>query len=395
MPAEQPDSFPAAAQISLDRENDSKDPRRPLGRDVLENQYYRVTVDKATGGVSIFDKQLSREVAKDMQIVGAEERGTNNVQPELNTGRSVPTIISETVAEENNPVRAVLRISGWTADIPIVQRLILYQGLKRLDIEDSLDWKEPRLIRIEQLFPLQLSTAEMFYGVAFGANSVKNIMPGAGPRLSTMTNLVDEIDLEAWQKYRMTQGWVFAGTSEWGVTVAASHQLVRLEKGLIRANMIRGQRYTSVRIIRGDEVTTMHFPPPGHYVFKYSLSSGSGDWKAMRSYQAGLGFNNPLIPVSVADEISTKSLPPTHSFCSVQGENLVISALKKSEGDGSIALRLYEIQGTKAETTVTFLGKQQSFRETNLLEQESRPQDERVLQVNPYEIKTLKLRPGK
>ncbi len=51
-----------------------------------------------------------------------------------------------------------------------------------------------------------------------------------------------------------------------------------------------------------------------------------------------------------------------------------------------------EIQGTKTETLVTFLGKQQDFRETNLLEQESDAQHERVLDVNPYEIKTLKLR---
>jgi len=27
----------------------------------------------------------------------------------------------------------------------------------------------------------------------------------------------------------------------------------------------------------------------------------------MRSYQVGLGFNNPLIPVSVVDEISPKT----------------------------------------------------------------------------------------
>jgi hypothetical protein len=43
---------------------------------------------------------------------------------------------------------------------------------------------------------------------------------------------------------------------------------------------------------------------------------------------------------------------------------------------------------------VTLLGKQQDFRETNLLEEEMKPQAQRVLQVNPYEIKTLKLQSG-
>jgi alpha-mannosidase len=389
VPAAEPESFPLTSQVSLDREKDLQEPRRPLGVDVIENQFYRVTVDKATGGVTVFDRQLGREVTRDMEIVGVEERGTNNVQPEKDTGRTIPASIDGTNLEENNPVRTVLGISGWLADIPIAQRLILYQGLKRLDIEDSLDWNRQRLVRIEQLFPVQQANAEFEYGVPFGANSGKNIMPGARPAAN------DEINQEAWEKYRIIQNWIFAGTPEWGVTVTADHQLISLEPGLIRANMIRGQRYTSVKIVRGGGVTSIHYPPKGHYDFRYSLSSGPGDWKAQRSYQAGLSFNSALIPVEVVDDISSKSLPPTHSFCTVQGNNLVISALKKSESDSSITLRLYEIQGAKAATPVTFLGKQQTFVETNLLEQELSSQDERVLRVNPYEIKTLKMQPGK
>jgi len=287
--------------------------------------------------------------------------------------------------EENNTVRTVLKISGWLADIPIVQRLILYRDLKRLDIENSLEWKEQRLVRIEQLFPLQQPNAEIYYGVPFGANSVGNIMPGSGPSAG------DEINREAWEKYRAIQNWVFAGTPEWGVTLAANHQLFKLENGLIRANMIRGQRYTSVRIVRGDEVTSIHFPARGHYIFKYSLSSGPGDWKAFRSYQAGLSFNNPLIPVSVVDEISRKSLPPTHSFCSVRRDHLVVSALKKSDLDGSVILRVYEIEGAEGESPVEFLGQKRSFREANLLEEEVARGEQRLLKVSPYEIKTIRI----
>ncbi len=391
-PAGQRPPFPVASQVKLDRDNDLKDPRRPPGADVLENRYYRVSVDKATGRVTVFDKDLGRDVVKGMEIAGAEERGTNNVQPELDTGRTIPNSPGQTVVEENNAVRTVLKIPGWMADIPIVQRLILYQGLKRLDIEDSVDWKEPRMIRIEQLFPLQQPNAEIHYGVPFGADSVNDIMPGAGPRPSTGTHLVDEINEEAWRKYLLIQGWVFAGNSEWGITVAADHPLVKLESGVIHANMIRGQRYTSVRTVRGDEVTSMHFPVPGHYVFRFSLSSGPGDWKTSRSYQAGMSLNSPLIPVSVSDDLSAKSLPPTQSFCSVEGENLVISALKKSESDRAIVLRLYDIQGRETKTGVTFLGSGRPFRQTDLAEEETQAQDERILDVNPYEVKTLKLR---
>ncbi len=71
---------------------------------------------------------------------------------------------------------------------------------------------------------------------------------------------------------------------------------------------------------------------------------------------------------------------------------MVLSAVKKAESDHSIILRFYEIQGAKAEAPVTFLGKQRDFRETDLLEQELPSPEQRVLHVNPYEIKTIKLR---
>jgi len=388
VPAEQTESVPATSRVSLDREKDLQDPRRSLGVDVMENQFYRVTVDKVTGSVTVFDKQLSRDVCKDMAMIAAEERGSNNVQPEKDTGRSFPLRVAQTVVEENNPVRTVLKISGEIAGIAVVQRLTLYQNLKRLEIENHLDWRRPPLVRIEQLFPLQQQDPEIYYGIPFGVNSATNVMPGSGPRFN------DELNREAWQKYRIIQDWVFAGTSEWGLTLAADHQLVRFDPGLIRAAMLRATRYTSVRVVQGDEVTSIHYPPEGSYVFKYSLSSGPGDWKQFHSYRAGLDFNNPLLPVSVADDISSKSLPPTQSFCAVPGDNLVISALKKSEADRSIVLRLYEIQGDKAETSVTWLGKQSEFRETSLLEQDIHSQEQRVLRLNPYEIKTLKLQAG-
>ena len=83
---------------------------------------------------------------------------------------------------------------------------------------------------------------------------------------------------------------------------------------------------------------------------------------------------------------------PTNSFLSIHADNLVLSALKKAESDNSIIVRFYETQGANAETPVTFLGKQQEFRETNLLEQELPSGDQRVLHASPYEIKTITLR---
>lgn len=385
VPAERNDSFGEAAQVKLDRPNDQKEPRRPLGADLIENQFYRLTVDKATGRVEIFDKRLGRVVCKDLEVIALEERGGNYIGIEPLSGRSMVTVVNRVELEENNPVRTVLKIAGQIIDVPVVQKLILYHGLPRVDVENTIEWKTPRFIRIQQLFPLVQADAQIHYGIPFGANWTGNIIPNSGPHQR------DEITKESWRQARQIQDWLFAGNNDWGVTIAADHQLVRLNGNVIRGEMLRGTRFTSVKVVRGDDIGSMHYPPPGAYQFRYSLSSGRGDWKTARSYRAGMDFNNPLIPVSVVDDVSGKSLPPSHSFCSLAGDNLVLSALKKSDLERAIVLRFYEIKGLRTQVPVEFLGKVRGFRETNLLEDNLGPGEEPVLSVNPYEIKTIKI----
>jgi alpha-mannosidase len=194
-------------------------------------------------------------------------------------------------------------------------------------------------------------------------------------------------------KFREIQDWIWAGTTAGGVTVAADHQLVRLEDGLLRAQMLRGLRFTSARVVRGDAVTVMDYPVPGpgHYVFKYSLSSHPDSWKSSRSYRAGMAFNNPLVAVNSLDEIAKKSLPPSRSFLSVSADNLVLSAVKKAERDDAIVLRFFEIEGAAVHAPILWLGQTPGFTEVDLLEDAAGSGERRALSMKAYEIKTIRL----
>jgi len=383
--AEQPETFPPAATVKLDRENESQESRRPLGSDLLENEFFRVTVDRATGRVSVFDKQLGRNVCQNMEIVAVEERGGNYIGIEPPTGRSFFAAVRNVELEENNAIRAVMKITGEVAGIPVTQRLMLYGGLRRLDIENTVEWKEPRFVHLEQLFPLEQPQASIHYGVPFGVNARDNIVSNAGPHAT------DEIKPDSWKEVRHIHDWIRADNDDWGLTLSADHQLVRIGDSVLRAEMVRGTRFTSVKVVRGSEVTSLFYPPNGTYVFHYSLTAGPGDWKATKAYQAGMAFNNPLLPIEVVDEISPKSLPPTHSFVELKTGNLVVSTVKKAENGPDVLLRMYEIEGSQAESPVAFLGQARRFREVNLLEEETVTQESQTLRASPYEIKTIKL----
>jgi alpha-mannosidase len=386
VPAEQPDAFPKAAELKLDTDNDARNPRRVVGSHVLENAYYRVTVDRAVGRIEIFDKELGRVVAKDLEIAASEERGGNTLSVEPQTGRTIVNVIASVEIEENNPVRTVVRIAGDIAGIPITQRLTLYQALKRIDLENSVDWKPGRFLKIEQWFPLQQTNPEVRTGVPFGSAAGADLMPGAGPRFG------DEVPRDIWKGWRQIQDWVSAGTSEWGVTISADHQFVTVAEASIRAGMIRGTRFNPLNIVRDGRPVLLQQPPAGTYVFRYSFTSGKGDWGERKSWRSGMGFNTQLIPVSALNELSRKQLPPENSFCSIEGDNLVISALKKSDRDGAIVLRVFDERGQDTGTPVRFLGQDRGFRATNMLEEESAGSELRVLRIRPYEINTIRIK---
>jgi alpha-mannosidase len=331
---------------------------------------------------------LNRTVAKDVEIAAAEDRGGNPLALEPPTGRTVVNMISRVEVEENNPVRTVMRITGDIAGIPIVQRVTLYGALKKVDFENTVDWKPGRFIKIEQHFPHQQPNPQIQYGIPFGSASANDVVPNAGPHFS------DEVPKEIWKQWRQIQDWIFVGGREWGVTISADRQLLTLADGAIRMGMLRGTKFNPLNIMRNGKLYLHQQPPAATYTFRYSFTSGAGNWAAAQSWRAGMAFSTPLLPVAALDELSTKTLPAAQSFCSVAGDNVVVSAIKKADGDPGLVVRAFEMKGEKTETPVEFLGQKRSFRATNLLEEAAGSAEQQTLRLAPYEIGTVRLSPA-
>ncbi len=385
-PAEAPDTFPPAADLKMDTDADAKNPRRVVGANVMENQFYRVTVDRATGRIEVFDKELNRVVGRDIEISAAEERGGNTLSVEPRTGRTIINVVSSVDLEENGPVRTVMRISGDVAGVPVVERVAMYRGLKRIDLENTIDWKPGRFLKIEQVIPLEQPNAEVRNGIPFGSAGERDLMPNSGPHAG------DEVPRDIWKGWRQIQDWISAGTSDWTLTIGADHQMFTLDGSAIRAGMLRGTRYNPLNTVRGGKTVLIQQPPAGRYVYRYSITSAKGDWSAAQSWRAGMAFNTPLIPVSAVDEIGKKPLPPERSFCALDGDNLVVTAVKKADREESIVLRAFEIRGAAAQTAVRFLGQERAFRPANMLEEDLAGGEQKLLRFAPYEIATIKMR---
>src|SRR6185437_12127213 len=288
----------------------------------------------------------------------------------------------------NGSEETVLEISGDIDGEPITQRLTMYKDVARVDLEDTVHWTPGRAMEIQQVFPTDMPDAEVRNGVPFGSVSAKEMMPGAGPRSH------DEVPKDLWDKWRQIQYWIAASTPDWNLTISADHQLFTVDKDAIRGDLIRGTTFNQLRTYEDGKPVPVKQPTPGNYVFRYSISSGAGDWAHFRSWQKGMAFSNNLIPVVSEDELSEKTLPPEQSFLQVDGDSLVVSALKKADKGNGIVVRLFEEAGQTVDTPIRFLGQNSPFQSINLMESQDGHPSESTLHVDPYKIKTVELQPS-
>ena len=133
----------------------------------------------------------------------------------------------------------------------------------------------------------------------------------------------------------------------------------------------------------------------GHQQFRYALYPHAGDWKQALTVRRGYEFNAQLkaMPVSA----HTGAWNAEHSFVSAEQDNIVLTAVKKTEDGDALLFRFYEWAGKNSEATLTVPSGATSATLANLMEQpEGAPlklsQDSKVtVPVHPFEIVSVRV----
>ncbi|MGA3210968.1 MAG: glycoside hydrolase family 38 C-terminal domain-containing protein, partial [Terriglobales bacterium] len=134
----------------------------------------------------------------------------------------------------------------------------------------------------------------------------------------------------------------------------------------------------------------------GYHEFTYSLYPHSGSWREALTVRKGYELNYPLLAFPTPPHEGT--LPLESSFFSADADNVVITAVKKSEDDKNLILRFYEWAGKKGQVKLNLPAGIASAAEADLMEhlgsELTMSSDKRsvAVDVNPYEIKTILLR---
>ena len=365
----------------------------------LENRFYRIQVDRETGGVrSIYDKELQRELVDTAGPHHVNQFVMRWVQSGKIEGPRDVTV----VANENGPVYSSLVVKAQGPGCPqLTQEILLYHKIKRIDFANRVLKDSTPMQEIYFAFPFQMAEPEFCYE---GSDSV--IRPFQDQFPGSNTN------------YFAVQHWVDVSNRQYGITLSSaeshlfefgglwpnycSHAHHGVDPPNYGAPFItpsetnRGHVYSFV--MSSNFVTNFQPVQQSDTLFRYSLTSHQGDWRQGDCARFGRRSFQPFVVAEVLGKQEGRLAADSMSFCSVGPPNVLLTAFKQAEDGRGAILRLIETQGraTTASVFMPHIGIHAATT-TDLVEEDQQPASfsrHRVqTDLKPFGIATIRIAP--
>jgi alpha-mannosidase len=354
--------------------------------DTLENEFVRLKVDSKTGCMtSLFDKRTKSETLapSETETGGPKDSICGNL---LQAFRDKPKQwdawnidedfekehwdldkADEVRLVESGPLRAVLRVKNHFQNSTFVRDIAVTAGSPRVDVNMTADWHEKHIL-LKVAVPLSAHNKMATFEIPYGS-----------------------IERPTTRNTRAEQGKFEVPALHWADISDANH-------GLSLLNDCKYGYDAKGNVLRLSLLRSPEWPDPhadeGRHEFTYSLYPHGGNWKDALTVQRGYELNYPLLPQQA--ERHAGSLPERHSFLELKAENVVLTAAKKAEDDGTIVFRFFEWAGKESDIVLRPDSGVASAEETDLME---RPVNSLAFQngavtvhTKPFEIKTVRLR---
>jgi alpha-mannosidase len=343
----------------------------------LENAVLRVTVDPKTGCLtSLYDKRSHFESiaanACGNELIAFQDNPRDydawNIDSDFDRKFTNLDMLDSVKVTEEGPLRATIRVVRTWQKSKFVQEISLHAGIDRVDVRNEIDWHESHIL-LKAAFPLAASGSEATYEIPYGTIE----------RPTTRNNRFERAKFEV-----PALRWADLGDGNHGFSLINESKYGYDAKGnVLRLSLLRSPTWPDPDADRG------------HHSFSYALYPHSGDWKKALTVRRGYEFNYKLSAEQASAHAGT--LGTKHSFADIKQDDVVLTALKKSEDGDALLLRFYEWAGQTGDVQVTVPKGATAAQLTNLMEQsEGSPipitnTDQVSVPVHPYEIVSLRV----
>jgi alpha-mannosidase len=353
--------IPAVGYKAFDLKTTGDEPPAPQATPTgtLENKFYRVAIDPATGSVmSIFDKSLNKELVNAsspyrfdqyLYVTGGDD--SPNRILEYSSGWPIPQLTvnnsgaGKIVSVTREPFGMVARLESSGLNTPKIEtEIILFDDQKKIEFINHVHKTEVYSKEgVYFAFPFAMDQPQFRYEIQSGVvNPAHDQMPGAG------------------EEEFSVQHWVAANQD--GITAA----LVPLDASLVTLGDIQrgtypdgfGKRTGTIfsEIMNNYYFTNYAAGQGGEFTFRYVLTSG----KDLQPGDLSRFGREEMSPLEI-DQITRqdksidsprRSSAQQESFLNVDQPGVALVTWKNAENGNGTILRFLEIAGKESDVNV-------------------------------------------
>jgi hypothetical protein len=378
------------------------------GATTLENQFYRVVFDPATGAItSIRDKELGLELV-DSSVPHAfneylyERYETTRVEDPSRWYR----LRAATLNPAQGRVAATMTVTGSAVGVESLrQSVTLYDNLKRIDFALDLV-KSPSGRNHRSAGARNKESVYVALPLAIPQFEIRHELPGA------VIEPIRQQFAGSATSYYAVRHFADISNSRYGVTVS-SPDVALVEYGRPRSCAILPGHYGDFEsvlaypdnsglylyLMNNMFDTNVRLDQRGPVSFTWSMRSHAGNWRAGEADHFGWETLNPLLP-KLANGRKAGALKGTSSFVAIDKPNVACTTIKPAEANGAgLILRFQETRGVATTATVSlpFFGRITGAAETSLLEDDRRAplaigEDGGIrFDLAPFGVKTIRV----
>jgi len=361
----------------------------------LENEHLRFTVDARSGAISrLYDKEAKRDLTLHARGDPGAELDTRGVlnrmqiwweQPhgmsawKIGDISRVDHLVNGAAVRrvESGPVRGTIEVQRRFLNSRLVQRIRLYRGSRRIDMETEVEWHEKGsatsdapMLRVR--FEPFLGQTEANFQIPFGVLR----RPADG----------QEVVAQMWGDLSETEG------KGYGVALLNNCKYGYQAHG----------NSLGLTLIRASYEPDRN-PDEGMHAFTYSFYPHLGSWREAEVERRAQELNRPLIATATspaAQGASPTLLRPGVPLVRCRPENVSVSAFKRAEAGDGLIIRLVEMHGVVATAEISLAVPVAAAREVSLAEEPLPADDDSIalvddsvrVEMRPHEIRTIHLR---
>ncbi len=316
---------------------------------VLENKYYRLTFDSATGCIAgFFDKRLDREL-----VDASAEHPFGMLVTRDPFGEWWPMTCEYIRLEASGPVSASLTVLAACHGCPRAEiTYMLYADEPRLDVSVKLLKDPTPLLETYLAFPFHLpGGAFRCEGPLCVTDPTTDLLPGAFADRLTVQNWVCATDGDATVHWSSLDAPVVSLGCLWPGRVSPAHSAV-LRRDIEHPHPdIRGGAIYAL-LTANNFGTNFAVSQSGLLRFQFSMTSRTGTLSDADAASIGRACHTPFT-TNFTEHDRPRHLPPVSGFLILDNPAVQLVAFKQAEDHHGLILRLWNPTETAQPLSIT------------------------------------------